>query len=136
MEENRALTRKEMGRYLRYYRQRCGMTAAQMAEALGYKSQQSVYNVESGQSSLDPGRRFAFLAACSVDPDDAFREDFGVVDDPSRAKPAGSKRVRELEDVFMRLDEEAQATILRTARWALAAQEAALASQESLGESG
>lgn len=122
------LGRKELGRYLRHYRKRAGLSAREVAAHLGYADQQSVYNVESGKTSLSIERLYEALSIYGVDPDEAFTEPFEEVDNPSKAKRRGSVRENELRKVFADLDNENQRIVLRVARGLLAGQ------SESSGE--
>lgn len=108
--------KKYIGRYLRHYRQQAGLTAKQVAEHLGYASQQSIFNIESGKTPITTQKMFEFLAICGVDPDSAFTEPYDEVDNPGRKKMPGSMRLQELIDIFRDLGADNQRIILKVAR--------------------
>lgn len=111
----RRMDSKSIGRYLRYYRKMAGMTAKFAGDHIG-RSQQWIYNVESGSASLEPRAMYALLDLYGVRPDDAFTESWDTVDDPSRSKNSSSKRLLELQEVFSALDESDQRLVLSLAR--------------------
>lgn len=119
MKDFKRLTAEQMGRYLRYYRNRAGFTAKTAAEVIG-KTYQAIYRYERGASALQAEDMFRLLAAYSVDLNSAFTEPYELVDDPSRAKSSGSLRMRELMDVFAQLGEKEQKLVMQVARMALA----------------
>lgn len=106
----------ELGRYLRYYRNRAGMTAADAAEQAGFANAQSIFNLESGKSKPDFPKVVALLEVYNVPYDDAFTEPLEVVMNPSRRKKPGSVRLRELTKIFEGLSKEDQKFVLRIAR--------------------
>lgn len=109
-------SRKEIGRYLRYYRQKAGFTAKQVAERLGYASHQSIFNIESGKTPINSKKMYDFLDMCGVDPEHAFTEPYSEVSDPSRQKRPGSMRLQEMIETFHDLSEDNQRTLLKVAR--------------------
>lgn len=127
------LSQKELGRYLRYYRQRAGFTARYVAERLGYASQQSVFNIESGKSRISAEKMYDYLELCGVGYDEAFTEPYAVIDNPTRRKRHGSQLLRELNDTFRCLNKSNQALVVKIAR-ALKSQEEIDSSSDSSDE--
>ena len=119
------LTPRELGRYMRYYRSKAGITAKGAAEVIG-KTYQAIYRYESGTTSLSPVDMSRLLAYYGVAEDDAFTEAWETVDNPSRAKAAGSLRAQELMEVFSSLGEQEQKVVMQVARLA----------KKSMGEDG
>ena len=119
------LTPKELGRYMRYYRSKAGITAKGAAEVIG-KTYQAIYRYESGATSLSPVDMFRLLAFYGVAEDDAFTEPWEMVDNPSRVKAAGSLRAQELMEVFASLGDQEQKVVMQVARLA----------KKSMGEDG
>lgn len=106
---------KTMGRYLRHYRKMAGMTAKLAGSHLD-RSQQWIYNVESGSGPLEPRVMFALLDLYGVRRCDAFSESWDVVDDPSRSKSATGKRLLELQESFPALSDADQRLVLQIVR--------------------
>lgn len=106
---------KTMGRYLRHYRKMAGMTAKLAGSHLD-RSQQWIYNVESGSISPEPRVMFALLDLYGVRRDDAFSESWDVVDNPSRSRSAAGKRLLELQEMFPALGDADQKLVLGIVR--------------------
>lgn len=110
-------TKKELGRYMRYYRIMAGVTAKSAADVIG-KTYQAIYRYESGASALKSKDMFRLLAFYGVQEDDAFTEPWELVDNPSRAKSVGSLRIQELTEIFMSLGEQEQKVVMSVVRMA------------------
>lgn len=117
------LSQREMGRYLRYYRQKAGFTAKYVADRLGYKSQQTIFNIEGGKSKISAEKMYEYLDLCGIDFDNAFTEPFELIDNPARRKRHGSQLLRELNETFPKLSKPNQALVVKIARWALTSQD-------------
>lgn len=113
----------ELGRYLRYYRNAAGMTAAEAAENADLPNAQTIFNIESGKSKPDFPKVVRLLETYGVAYDDAFTEPLDVIMNPSRKKKPGSMRSREMAKIYGELGTEDQRMLLRIAR-ALKAQSA------------
>lgn len=124
------LSQKEMGRYLRYYRMRAGYTAQDISGMLGFSSQQSIFNIESGKTPISTTKLYALLDICNVPRDQAFTEPYEIVDNPTRVKRTGSVRAKEMMEVFRQIDADGQRTLLKMAKWILAAQGAKASPRE------
>ena len=113
------INRKELGSYLHFYRLRAGYTASDMAKLLGYRNQQSIYNIESGRNTIQPDRMISFLGICNVNLDDAFKEDYEEIRDSAiiRGKDKDALRVRRLEKIYYALNEDGRKALLSMADW-------------------
>ena len=113
------LTDKTLGRYLRQYRLAAGLTAKQVGRIIG-KSDETVYNMESGKTRISHKYLYVLLDLYEVDPDEAFKGDLPPMS-YSRKKGEGMTRLNRIAEIYKQLPPKWQVWLMDCARAAQAA---------------
>lgn len=108
----------EVGEYLRGYRYRAGMTAAEAGSAIG-KSPSAIYKYESAKIPISEVDLVALLVVYGVDLHEAFSGPPAAADG-SRKKDVEARKARELLSIFEELPSEGRSRLMEIARWAKA----------------
>ena len=84
--------RKRVGAYIRERRLELGLSQGDLCKVLGYRSRNSISNIEIGAEGLPPKRAFAWADALEVPRDDFFAF---VVGERDQMEPGGGPHLRD-----------------------------------------
>lgn len=114
------ITAEQMGRYLRHYRRKAGLSAKEVAALLGRDgSLQVIYNMEAGRATVSPEDMYRLLLIYRVPLNRAFSEDLEIVAEEAHAKQPGLQRARKMALLFPQLSALDQRMLLRIAEMAI-----------------
>lgn len=115
------LSRRDLGKYLKFYRRRAAVPAKSAAERIG-RPTQVLYNIESGRAKIRDAELFELLEMYGIALDDAFTEDFAEIQEGSQAviRGMGRYRLNKICEIYMRLPDVAQRNLYSMTQYAAA----------------